>query len=89
MYLHVGKGKTVKKNEIIGIFDLDTSTVSSVTKRFINAKEKEKKLEYYDTELPRSFILCCGKEERILLSRISTGGLKDRTEGIYNYNEEY
>ena len=88
MYLHVGKGKTVKQNEIIGIFDLDTATVSSITKKFINKREKEKRLEYFDTELPRSFILCNGKEERIVLSRISTVGLKDRAEGNYNYNEE-
>lgn len=88
MYLHVGKGKTVKEKEIIGIFDLDTATVSSVTKKFINKKEKDGKLEYFDTELPRSFILCKGKEERVILSRISTVGLKDRAEGIYNYNEE-
>ena len=39
MYLHVGKGKTVKEKEIIGIFDLDTATVSSVTKKFINKKQ--------------------------------------------------
>ena len=88
MYLHVCKGKTVKENEIIGIFDLDTSTVSSITKKFINKREKEKRLEYFDTELPRSFILCQGKKERIILSRISTVGLKDRAEGNYNYNEE-
>lgn len=82
MYLHIGNKKSVKKKDIIGIFDLDTATVSGITKKFINKNQKEGKVEYTDTDLPRSFILldeggeCCVK-----LSRISTGGLRLRAEG--------
>ena len=88
MYLHVGKGKTLKDKEIIGIFDLDTATVSSVSKNFINRKEKEGLTEYADFDLPRSFILCKGKKgkEKIVLSRISTIGLKERAEGMKDFN---
>ena len=32
MYLHIGNGKSVKQKNIIGIFDLDTATVSKITK---------------------------------------------------------
>ncbi len=89
MYLHVGKGKTVRKNNILGIFDLDTSTISSVTKSFINKKEKAGLVEYADFDLPRSFVLCNEDGEyRIILSRISSVGLKERAEGdIETYNE--
>ncbi len=89
MYLHVGKGKTVKEKNIIGIFDLDTSTVSSITKGFINKKEKEKLVEYADFDLPRSFVLCEEKKDyKIILSRISSSGLKERSEeGMEIYNE--
>jgi hypothetical protein len=82
MYLHIGNKKSVKKKDIIGLFDLDTATVSGITKKFINKNQKEGKVEYTDTDLPRSFILldeggeCCVK-----LSRISTGGLRLRAEG--------
>lgn len=83
MYLHIGKGKTLKDSEIIGIFDLDTATVSSVTKNYINKKEKEGITEYSDFDLPRSFILCYKNgKERVVLSRISTVGLKERAEGM-------
>ncbi len=89
MYLHVGKGKTVKEKNIIGIFDLDTSTVSSITKGFINKKEKEGLVEYADFDLPRSFVLCEEKKKyKIILSRISSSGLKERSEeGMEIYNE--
>ncbi len=79
MYLHVGKGKNIKDKDIIGIFDLDTATVSSITKNYMNKKQKEKSVEYADTDLPRSFIVCVEKKkEKIVLSRISSVGLKER-----------
>ena len=82
MYLHIGKGKTLKDKDIIGIFDLDTATVSDKTKEFLNKKEKEKLNEYADFDLPRSFILCKNKDNgyKVVFSRISTVGLKDRAE---------
>ena len=82
MYLHIGNGKSVKKKDIIGVFDLDTATVSSITKKFINNTQKKGGLGYYDTDLPRSFVLFSdGEKARVRLSRISSVGLKIRLEG--------
>ena len=81
MYLHIGNGKSVKKKDIVGIFDLDTATVSGITKKFINGIQKKGKLEYYDTDLPRAFILLTDKKSAgVRLSRISSVGLKMRLE---------
>jgi hypothetical protein len=89
MYLHIGNGKNVRKKNIIGIFDLDTATVSKITKRFINKKEKKGLVEYSDYDLPRSFILVDNKEDsKIILSRISTQGLIYRSDlNIVSDNE--
>ena len=43
MYLHIGNGQTVKKKEIIGIFDMDTATVSTISKQYLSKKQKENK----------------------------------------------
>lgn len=81
MYLHIGNGESIRTEDIIGIFDLDTATISKTTKKYISKKEKEGKVEYLDYDLPRAFILCKkGNEEKIKLSRISTTGLKQRIE---------
>lgn len=81
MFLHIGNGKSVLKKNIIGIFDLDTSTVSKIGKDFINKKEKEGLLEYDDFDLPRSFVLIEENDKyKIKLSRISSVGLKTRAE---------
>ena len=79
MFLHIGNGKSVLKKNVIGIFDLDTSTVSKTGKDFINKKEKEGLVEYDDFDLPRSFVLVNedGKY-KVKLSRISSAGLKMR-----------
>lgn len=92
MYLHIGNGENIKTEDIIGIFDLDTATVSRETKKFISEKEKEGNIEYTDFDLPRSFILLSrGKRnkrvDKIKLSRISPTGLNERICGeidLYN-----
>lgn len=81
MYLHIGNGESIKKKNIIGIFDLDTATVSKVTKKYISSREKKGRVEYTDTDLPRAFVVFTDKgKEKIKLSRISSVGLRQRTE---------
>ena len=81
MFLHIGNGKSVRKKNIIGIFDLDTSTVSKKGKDFINKMEKSGNLEYDDFDLPRSFVLSEDQGEyNVKLSRISSVCLKTRAE---------
>ena len=57
MYLHIGNGESVKEKEVIGIFDLDTSTVSSITKKYISENQKMGLVEYSDSDIPRAFVL--------------------------------
>ncbi len=85
MYLHIGNKKSVRVDSIIGIFDLDTATVSSISKNFINRKQRDGLVEYDDNDLPRSFILYEDSEiSKIKLSRISSVGLKLRADGNYD-----
>jgi hypothetical protein len=84
MYLHIGNSESIKKSEIIGIFDLDTATVSGVTKKYIEKMQKAGKVEYNDKDLPRTFIIVKNKKsEKIKLSRISATSLIQRTETEY------
>ena len=91
MYLHIGNGITIRKNKIIGIFDLDSATVSNITTKYINKNEKAGNILYGDNDLPRTFILHEENHEgkasyKIKLSRISSHGLKLRAEGD-DYND--
>ena len=57
MFLHIGNGKSVRKKDIIGIFDLDTATITKTGKDFINRMQRQGDVEYNDDDLPRSFLL--------------------------------
>ena len=89
MYLHIGNGVSVRDKDVIGVFDLDTATVSKITRKFVNEKQKKGRVEYTDTDLPRSFVVIGDKKDsEIKLSRISTVGLKQRAENeIKNISE--
>ncbi len=81
MYLHIGNGVTVKKKDIIGIFDMDTATVSISSRKFLSDMQKKKKVLYGESDIPRSFILLNGEEKgkyKIYLSKISAVGLNAR-----------
>ena len=89
MYLHIGNGQTVKKKEIIGIFDMDTATVSTISKQYLSKKQKEKKVTYEGDDIPRSFLVLTGeKGERVYLSKISTSGLRLRLDSAISSFED-
>ena len=80
MYLHIGNGQTVEKKEIIGIFDMDTATVSSDTKRFLAGAEQSKEIFFDEGDLPKSFLVCAGTEKKqtVFLSKLSAKTLEAR-----------
>ncbi|MBR2650277.1 MAG: DUF370 domain-containing protein [Clostridia bacterium] len=82
MYLHIGNGINIKKKSIIGIFDLDSSTVSGTTRKYINKNQRDGNITYADYDLPRAFVLHGDGQGgyKIKLSRISSQGLKLRLE---------
>ncbi len=86
MYIHLGQDTVVKKNEIIGIFDLDTASVSRHTRKFLNKAEKKGQVINVSYELPKSFIVCCekNKKSRVYISQISSVTLQKRNEFL-NY----
>ena len=40
MYLHAGNGRLIRKESIVGIFDLDSTTQSPVTRAFLSERQR-------------------------------------------------
>jgi len=57
MYLHIGNNKTVRKKNIIAIFDADSATVSKITKKYLSDAEKQHLVFSAVEEIPKSFVL--------------------------------
>jgi hypothetical protein len=62
MYLHLGQNVVVPETAIIGIFDLDNTTSSHITRKFLFDAEKAGHVVNVSDELPNSFVVC-GRED--------------------------
>ncbi len=81
MYLHLGNNCIVRKNSVIGIFDLDTVTWSHRTRETLAMVEQAGQVENAADDLPRSLVVCSlGSGQRYILSQISPATLQKRSE---------
>ena len=58
MLLHIDKETKIPVCDIVGIFDLDSATVSSISKRFLKQQQEAGTLYTTNLSLPRSFVVC-------------------------------
>ena len=81
MYLHLGQDTVVTFDEIIGIFDLDTSTVSKTTRDYLKRAELDGRVVNVSMELPKSFIVCKGADNKttVYIAQVSSATLLKRT----------
>lgn len=94
MFLYLGNGIYKKKEDIIGVFDMDSATICVATRRFLSSAEKGGTLSG-DGELPKSFLLY-GKKKKakennhafVYLSRLTSGVLISRTGQIKGMIDE-
>lgn len=73
MYIHIGNNRVVKNTDILGIFDLDSSTVSVKTRSFLSKAQREKRVITLSYELPKSFIIL--KNNEVYLSPLNTSSI--------------
>ena len=85
MFLHLGENVVVPINDIIGIFDVETTMYSSDTNQFLRMAEEDGFVERVTKEKPKSFVLAeVEKKSKIYFSPISSATLTKRTEIKYN-----
>lgn len=79
MYLHLGENTVVRTDSIIGIFDMDTSTISKWTKDYLSNATKNKRVINVSMELPKSFVVCNENNEiKVYVNQISSQTLMKR-----------
>ena len=57
MYLHLGQNVMVRHEDVIGIFDLDNTTWSFRTRRFLERAEREGRVISLGDDRPRALVL--------------------------------
>lgn len=79
MYIHAGNNLVLNSKDVIGIFDMDNTTVSPRGRDFLPEAQKNGRLVNSTEELPVSFIVT-GKENngKVYLSSLSPKVLGSR-----------
>ena len=82
-YLHIGMNVMLEDRRIIGIFDLDNTSTSKHTRRFLDGAEKEGVVQSACEDIPRSFVVCDHPYHRqiIYLSQLNSQTLLKRAQG--------
>ena len=82
MYLHIGNDFVVKKSDIVAIFDLDNTSQSILTRKYLSRCEKERRvINASGDELPKSFVVCAYENSRkVYLSQLNSSTLLRRSE---------
>ena len=82
MYLHLGQGVVVPYRDVLGIFDLDTTSPSRLTRAFLERAEREGRLISLGDDLPKSFVVCQekGRPPVVYISQLASSTLLRRAE---------
>ena len=79
MFLHLGGDIVIKLKDVITIMDLETTTISKITKEFLKTAEEEGFIVNISDDIPKSFIITeVDKKSKIYLSPISSVTLYKR-----------
>ena len=79
MYLHLGQNTVVRTASVVGIFDIENTSTSRLTRSYLSQAEMSGLVVNVSTELPKSFVVCReGKRTVVYISQISPATLKKR-----------
>ncbi len=80
MYLYLGQETVVPMRDIVGIFDMENTTISKSTRDFLAKAERNGQVVTVSDELPKSFVVCASQKQnnQVYLSQISCATLLKR-----------
>ncbi len=79
MYLRISNDCVIPKSDIIGIFDMDNTTVSRQGRSFLPAAERSGCIVYAADDLPKSYVVTVKDGDmRVYLSSLSSKVLQNR-----------
>lgn len=80
MFLHIGGNTVLSYEEVVGIFDLDITSQSHLTRTFLRAAEEAGQVVNAAEDIPKSFVVCHGPEgQRVYLSQLMSATLLKRS----------
>ena len=83
MYIHLGSDTVVNMKHVIGIFDMESTSISRITREFLATAEEEGFVVNVSEDVPKSYVVCeVDGRPVIYISQISTSTLTKRSNFI-------
>ena len=76
MFLHLGQSTVVFTEDVVGIFDIDGTTTTEITRDYLSKAEKNGNIINVSHELPKSFVVC--EDGKVFLSQLMPSTLSAR-----------
>lgn len=80
-YLHIGQNVMLEDRRIIGVFDLDITSQSKITRKFLDQAEQEGVVLTAIEDIPKSFVVCDHPYHRqiVYISQLNSSTLARRS----------
>ena len=76
MYVHIGGECSIPERFLVGVFDLDATTVGSEdTRGFLSRAEREGRLDVLSADIPRTFVVTL---DRVYLTPVAAATIRRR-----------
>jgi len=79
IFLHAGNNVSIRKKDIVAIFDIDRTSTHKVTRDFLNQAQKDGNVINITDDIPRSFIITeKNGKKTVYISQLAPSTLKER-----------
>ena len=84
MYIHLGNEISISDRGIIGIFDIENTSLGNDTRQYLKRANDDGNVINVSFEMPKSFIVCSEKKsgETVYVSQISPALLRRAVKSI-------
>ena len=80
MFIHIGNDAVVRREDIIGVFDMDNTTISRFSREFLANAQKTGRICDICDDLPKSYIVTNYRGiSKVYISSVSSQTILKRT----------
>ncbi len=75
MYIHIGGDVTLPSEKIIGVFDIEKTSVNKEVNDYLKKLQKQGRIYYASYEMPKSFVVT---DSMVYITNVSAFTIKKR-----------
>ncbi|MDE7280382.1 MAG: DUF370 domain-containing protein [Ruminiclostridium sp.] len=75
MYISLGNDVSVLQSDIIGVFDIEKTSVVKSVNDFLGYCQRNNRIYYVSLDMPKSFVVC---SDCVYITNVSAGTIRKR-----------